>query len=218
GHAYTNRSRGADGASSEGFAMVDVAHSTSYETAVPPLPAAGRHEVQRLSEWLEQFDRRRPWGEPRRITSGCAPLDQILPEHGVRSGSLVEWIGDGPGRGVRLLALRTAHGLQAEGGTIVVVDRQQRFYAPAAAAAGVNLPRTIVVRPTTDQDELWAIDQAMRCPHVEGVVAWPDRIDSYTFRRLQLAAEESGTLGLLVRPAAAEREPTWADVRLKVSP
>jgi hypothetical protein len=38
------------------------------------------------------------------------------------------------------------------------------------------------------------------------------------FRRLQLAAETGGTLGLLVRPAQARDEPSWADLRLLVEP
>jgi hypothetical protein len=48
------------------------------------------------------------------------------------------------------------------------------------------------------------------------VIAWPDRLDGHTFRRLQLAAETSGAIGCLVRPAAARGDPTWADLRLLV--
>src|SRR6185295_7649767 len=43
-------------------------------------------------------------------------------------------------------------------------------------------------------------------------------LDFRDFRRLQLAAECGNTLGLLVRPARLQREPTWADVRWLVEP
>jgi len=67
-------------------------------------------------------------------------------------------------------------------------------------------------------DSLWALDQSLRCLAVAAVLAWPARLDGHTFRRLQLAAEEGGGLGLFVRPQAAEHEPSWADVRLLVEP
>src|SRR5690606_27176298 len=141
-----------------------------------------------------------------------------LPGGGFRRGSLVEWLGDGPGSGVSHFPLITLRELQQQGGTVVVVDRHHRFYPPAAVAAGIDLAQVLVVRPETEADELWAIDQALRGREVAAVLAWPDRLDSFAFRRRQLAAEEHGTLGLLVRPAGVLRQPTWADVRLLVSP
>ena len=56
-----------------------------------------------------------------------------------------------------------------EGGTVVVVDRNHWFYPPAAARLGMNLEHMIVVRPDTTRDEIWAIDQSLRCPEVAAV-------------------------------------------------
>ena len=63
------------------------------------------------------------------------------------------------------------------------------------------------------RDELWALDQALRCPGVSAVWTWIDRLDPPAFRRLQLAAETGRTLGLLVRPASVRGRPTWSDVQ-----
>lgn len=190
--------------------------------AISPLSTGTK--VNRLHDWLERFNRRVGGQHPVR-SSGCEALDRLLPDAGFRGGTLVEWLGDGPASGVSMFPLMAARELQqtrsherpGDPATLVVVDRQHRFYPPAAAAWGIDLAQTIIVRPATDQDELWAIDQAIRCPHIAAVLAWPDRIDTYALRRLQLAAEESGVLGLLVRPMSAAREPTWADLRLAVS-
>jgi hypothetical protein len=67
-------------------------------------------------------------------------------------------------------------------------------------------------------DNLWALDQALRCPGVAAALAWPEKLDGRTFRRLQLAAEQGGGLGLLVRPERVRHEPSWAEVRLVVEP
>ena len=68
------------------------------------------------------------------------------------------------------------------------------------------------------QDEAWALDQLLRQPGIAAVLAWIPSGDDRAFRRLQLAAEAGGGLGLLVRPAAARRTPCWASVRLAVQP
>jgi protein ImuA len=62
------------------------------------------------------------------------------------------------------------------------------------------------------------LDQALRCPGVAAALAWPEKLDGRTFRRLQLAAEEGGALGLLMRPEHVRHEPSWAEVRLLVEP
>jgi hypothetical protein len=112
-----------------------------------------------------------------------------------------------------LLAAREAC---REGGLLVVIDRQQTFYPPAAVAWGIDLDRLIVVRPQSARDELWAAVQSLRSPVVAAVWGTIDRLDSRAFRRLQLAAQAGRTLGLLLRPPTARGQPSWADVRLEV--
>src|SRR5262249_27333477 len=49
-------------------------------------------------------------------------------------------------------------------------------------------------------------------------VGWLPAASSVAIRRLQVAAEQGGGQGLLVRPLRALKEPAWADVRWRVSP
>lgn len=63
-----------------------------------------------------------------------------------------------------------------------------------------------------------AIVQSLRCPAVGAVMSWFDHLPSLDFRRLQLAAEAGGGLGLLLRPASALRAPSFAAARLLVTP
>jgi len=193
-------------------------------------------KIRELDSLLRRLERPGGVHARLRISTGCGPLDAALPGRGLLRGSLVEWLGDGPGCGAGMLALRAAREACREGGALVVIDPQHNFYPPAAVAGGLDLQRMIVVRraqrkqdqrdkqsqrkkqgPWGKQSQ-WALDQALRCPHVAAVIAWPQQLDSHVFRRLQLAVETSGCLGLLVRPAAAQRESSWADVRLLISP
>lgn len=173
------------------------------------------------------------------VSSGFGPLDRLLPAGGVRRGSLLEWLGNGEASGaaavVLAVACRLAGGVNDAGptaaSTIIIVDRQGRFHPPAVmswldnATPGVGpLPQLVVARASSDADEAWAIDQALRCRGVAAVVACPQSIQPTAMRRWQLAARGSQAVGLFVRPQAASgqqpsrRQPTWAEARIAVSP
>ncbi len=150
------------------------------------------------------------------LSTGCPPLDQLLPQRGWQRGSLVEWLAEQPGSGAGTLAWLSAREAARDGRMVVVLDRQRQFYPPAAAAWGVSCEQLLVLQPADAQDELWALDQALRSPAVAAVWAPLGKLDSRQFRRLQLAAECGGTLGLLVRSSRYRGEPSWADVQLVV--
>lgn len=169
------------------------------------------------------------------VATGFAPLDRLLPGGGVRRGSLVEWLSGDDASGATSLACAVARRLAgggdrstdraaSEASAIVVVDRTGRFHPPAmmgwlqrAAASGRQRPQLVVARPAHDADEVWAIDQALRCRGVAAVVAWPRRIHSTAMRRWQLAARASLAVGMIVRPLTARREPSWAEARVVVT-
>jgi hypothetical protein len=125
---------------------------------------------------------------------------------------------------------------QARPRTIVVVDRTGWFHPPAVMPWLGDERRLVVARPSRDDDEIWTIDQALRCTGVAAVLAWPrarvgrstasrgSRLSgasqqwSTAMRRWQLAAAGSGAVGLFVRPLATRGEASWAEARIAVSP
>lgn len=159
-----------------------------------------------------------------RISTGCDALDHLLPGNGLQPGMLIEWLTEGRGSGAGTLAMHVARRvIDEQPGAIVVTDRWRHFYPPGARALGVDWTDLIVVRSEKNnllsrEEELWAIDQALRCQGVSVVVAWIDAIEARAFRRLQLAAEAGGTCALLLRPHQVQAQPTWSDVQLLVSP
>lgn len=192
------------------------------------------------------------------VASGFGAVDSLLPAGGLRRGSLVEWLagseagaGDvAGGAGAVSLALAVAcrlAGAAAGPRTIVVIDRAGWFHPPAVMPWLGDSRQLVVARPSSDDDEIWAIDQALRCQGVAAVVAWPRSVVrqrgdasqargllpagrhaanrtrpttqwTTAMRRWQLAARKSGAVGLLVRPAAAASEPSWSEARLTISP
>jgi protein ImuA len=131
-----------------------------------------------------------------------------------RRGSLVEFLADA-GAGATAVALLTAREACREGGALVVVDRMRTFYPPAAALFGVT-HETIFVRPRSRKDELWALNQTLRCPGVGAAVCWLEAVEERAIRGLQVVAEQSGAVGLFIRPVNVCGRPTWSDVQLRI--
>jgi len=152
------------------------------------------------------------------IATGCQALDRFLPEGGWRRGTLIEWLCAEPGSGAATLAMLAARESSRVGGAVVVMDNRRDFYPPAAALLGIDSTRLVVIRAKNQQDQLWALDQALKCRGVAAVWAEQHEIDPHTFRRLQLAAETGNTLGLLLRNARVRGQPTWSEMQLLVQP
>lgn len=104
-------------------------------------------------------------------------------------------------------------------GLAVWIGRRCWPYPPAIAHDPTNLlGRSVFVDPPTREDRLWAIDQALRSPAVATVVADGRGLTMAASRRLQLACEAGGAMGLLSRPLHERSELSAATTRWLVQP
>ncbi len=189
------------------------------------------HIVRQLKEQLERHKQRRARraGRTQRFTAtGLMSLDAVLPHGGLPCGAITEIITDGLGVGAMSLAMRIAGncqrqtasrapsaGLTEDHRSIVLVDTFKDFYPPAARQHGIALDRLIVLRVTHGRDAFWAVDQSLRCSAVAAVIAPFVQLDERDSRRLQLAAESSGCLGLIVRQPS-RRTRSFAAARMLI--
>jgi protein ImuA len=183
-----------------------------------PLPSGNNTRAQLLDSLRRRMGRleiRRL--EEEGLSTGCPLLDKLFPREELWRGTLVEWLAEHPGSGAGMLALMVARQCSEEK-SLVIMDRARQFYPPSLAAWGIDLENLLVLRPRTESEELWALEQVLRSPSVGAVWAPLARIDVREFRRLQLAAESGGTVGLLIRPADVRGEPSWAEVQFLVRP
>lgn len=154
----------------------------------------------------------RPVGE--RISSGCASIDRCLPAGGYACGSMVELVRMVPGSGILSLALMLAKQTMAKGKYLLVLDPQKQLFPPAMKSLGIPLERMIVLHPSNHSDAVWAMDQGLRCSAVGAVIAELGHLEDRVARRLQLATEQGGGLGILLRDRfASKSHPSWADVQ-----
>lgn len=155
---------------------------------------------------------------------GLAEIDRRLPGGGLGLGCLHEVAGGGNGAVDGAAAALFAAGIAARtrGKVLWIVTRTDLF-APAIAKAGLKPDRTIHVEAGDEKALLACFEEGLRHGGLGAVVAETAHLSMSASRRLQLAAEGSGTIGLAVRRWRRQTEagdlgqPTASVTRWRVS-
>jgi protein ImuA len=159
----------------------------------------------------------RPSG-PATIPFGAGGLGDLFPKGQLASGSLVELLPRTAGVGAWTFALHVARHACGDRKTLLIADPERCFYPPAARGFGFDPDRVIIVRPRTPREALLAVAQALRCTAIGATIGAFEHLADRDGRRLQLAAESGGSVGVLVRSPAAMKAPSFAAVRLLMDP
>lgn len=186
------------------------------QTAAATAPWVPRNpELARLAEQIRRLQADyRP--APQRCPTGLVELDAAL-GGGFMLASVHELLTPATGAPARSLALLAAAAASGREGCLLYVDPAGDFYPPGAAQLGVPLERLWVVRTRREVDALWVAEQALRCRAVAALLLPVRRMEAYVSRRLQLAAEAGGGLGLVIR-SDPRPGPTFAASRLRLDP
>lgn len=132
------------------------------------------------------------------VATGFPELDRVLPGGGWPTHAVTEIRVSDWGIGELRLLLPAMQVLNREGRWLIWVSPPFEPYAPALCRNGLDLHRVLVVDTGgSDTDLWWVIEKLLRHPSASLVMAWPERIKAVAVRRLQLAAEEGGTIGML---------------------
>jgi cell division inhibitor SulA/protein ImuA len=156
--------------------------------------------------------------EPAALPSGHAALDAVLPGGGWPQGALTEVLLAREGIGELRLTLPALARLTRDGRAIVWIAPPYRPYGPALAAAGIDLARFIVVRCRDARQALWAYEQSLRAGDCGAAFAWLDLHDTRVLRRLQVAAREGRTFGMLWRRPGQRSVAAPVPLRLALEP
>jgi protein ImuA len=152
------------------------------------------------------------------LPTGYAALDELLPGGGWPRGALTELLIERQGIGeLRLLTPALARLSEADG-WLAWVAPPYVPYAAALAAAGIDLKRLVVAKPSSETDAWWTAEQALRSGACGALLAWLRAADERRMRRLQLAAETGHTWGVLFRHARVAQARSPAALRLLLEP
>jgi hypothetical protein len=141
-----------------------------------------------------------------------------LPGRGWPTGALTELLTGAEGVGELQLLLPALGALSWAGKRIVWLAPPRLPYAPALAAAGIDLAQLAFVQVTGRREALWAAEQVLRARCCHALVAWLRHARYDELRRLAVAAEGSPALAAIFRPREAFAESSPAALRLALQP
>jgi protein ImuA len=198
----------------------------AMQPAEPPLPSpdsAPLDQAAVLAALRARVARLEGLGRARHGTAPVPVCDGIpLPGGGLARAAMHEVAGTSPGCATAFCAMLLAR----SGGTVlwIATDRDDlQAWPPGLARCGLSPANLVLVRAERWADALWAMEEALRCPAVTGALlatGWdaPARLDLTATRRLQLAAETGGALGLVLRPDLPNPDPSAAATSWRVAP
>lgn len=181
------------------------------------LIAALRERIDKVGGGLGRARAVLPFGVPE--------IDRRLPSGGLPLGSLHEVAGGGEGAVDGAAAALFAAGIAARTtGPVFWCHTRPDLFPPFLARIGLSLDRVIFVTPPDENGLLDCFEECLRQRGVGAVIGEVARLPMTASRRLQLAAEGSGVLGIAIRRWRRQRDatdfghPTAAATRWRVSP
>src|SRR5262245_18838665 len=128
------------------------------------------HVLEQLAQRIREIEASARPHQHTTIPLGVPGLDKILPEGRLPAGALVELLQTAEGAGAWTVALVLARQACGDDKVLLVADPQRCLYPPAATKLGIDLERTIVVRPKAPASALIAAVQGLRCAAIGAVV------------------------------------------------
>ncbi len=186
-----------------------LAHPQSVGSA-PPAQALNLPGVWRADACARPTD---SW------STGYAALDTHLPGGGWPAGGLVELLCAQPGlyEGA-LLAPHWSRISQAQPAArlawVMLGRSPWRLHAPGVAHLGLQPQRLLCLRPATEADAAWAVEQMLHNSGICGIWWLTRHAQAQHLRRLQWAAQAAGIPLFVSRPLACRQDPSPAPLRL----
>lgn len=166
--------------------------------------------IESLRSSLARLARPGPVGGAGVLGLGLPEIEGALPWGGLARGGTHEATGDRHAIAAFLIA---AIGRDKRSEQVLWITPEPTLYPHGLAQLGLDHRKLTVVSARRADDRLWAMEEGLRELSYGAVVAEVETADLTETRRLQLAAEKSGSIGFLIR---RDQQPSAALTRWRI--
>jgi cell division inhibitor SulA len=152
-------------------------------------------------------------------STGHAKLDALLPGGGWPKAGLVEVTSPHKGIGELQLLMPLLRQRSQQAQSVLWIAPPYALHGSALAEAGVNIHNSFVIPSQTScHKALWSIEKALQSSECGLVLAWQNWLSPRVVRRLQLAAREGQTLGMLFHQRPTPNSPAMLQLAINSAP
>lgn len=152
-------------------------------------------------------------------STGFSALDQLLPDGGWPASGLVEIVSRHKAIGELQLLMPLLRLRSQQTQSLLWITPPYKLHGPALAQSGVNIRNSFVIPAQTRCNHaLWSIEKALQSTECGMVLAWQNWLSGRVIRRLQMAAIEGKTLGVLFHQRPTPHSPATLQLELSAAP
>ncbi len=164
--------------------------------------AASRHDIiQQLQREILPLQGYKLPTPGRDHPIGLGQLERAFPHGRWPTGAIHEFIAAGSPQAAATAGFTAAviGKLMQQDGVAIWIGKKLPIFPGALDAFGIGPERVIFITPDREQHVAWAMEEALKCEGLAAAVGQIRDIDAIASRRLQLAVEQSGVTGFVLR-------------------
>lgn len=150
---------------------------------------------------IQKMEGYKPENRSESVSFGIPEMDDAFPAGTFPLGAVHEFISNGHEDTAATLGFSSAifASIAEKGGAILWITKTRSVFPPGLRIYGLDPEKIIFVELSRDKEVLWAMEEGLRTKGLAVVVGEVSDADLTATRRLQLAVEESGVTGFLMR-------------------
>lgn len=184
------------------------------------LPTSKRAQTAETRQMpTDLFAETAPLTDIRTQSTGFAELDALLPGGGWPVSGLVEIVSRHKAIGELQLLMPLLRQRSHQAQSLLWITPPYTLHGPALANSGINIRNSFVIPAQTRcNNALWSIEKALQSSECGMVLAWQSWLSARVVRRLQLAATEGNTLGVLFHQRPVPHSPASLQLEICAEP
>ncbi|CAN5699190.1 ImuA family protein [soil metagenome] len=151
---------------------------------------------------------------------GFPPLEKAFPNNTFPTGAIHEFLSDSKE------ALAVTNGfvsallsrLIQNKGACLWISPERMVFPPGLKTFGIEPHKIIFITIKQEKEQLWAMEEALKCNSIAAVVGQIKNIDFTASRRFQLSVEQTNVTGFVIRQQLRTVNTIAAVARWKITP
>jgi protein ImuA len=151
---------------------------------------------------------------------GFPPIEKTFPNNTFPTGAIHEFLSDSQE------ALAATNGfvsallsrLTQNKGACLWISPEKMVFPPGLKAFGIEPHKIIFITIRKEKEQLWAMEEALKCNSIAAVVGQVKNIDFTASRRFQLSVEQTNVTGFVIRHQLCTVNTIAAVARWKIMP